>query len=156
MAAGLQRSPSAQEAKGKQMPIWKPSYSIGVPAIDAQHKELFARADRLLLAMREGRAAAECQRLFAFLRAYCQTHFGAEERLMKELRYPGMLPHLAQHAEFNRRFEELLGEFSQMGANSMLVIELQNLIGGWLVKHIGVMDAELANSLGTGRQSLVL
>jgi hemerythrin len=136
------------------MPTWTESLSIGVPAIDSQHKELFAWADALLTAMCEGRAAPECTRLFLFLRNYCKVHFGSEERLMREMWYPGTQGHLVQHADFSRRFEAIAKEVREKGASSMLVIELQNLICSWLVRHIGEQDTLLAEFLGDRRQEV--
>lgn len=138
------------------MPIWKDSFAIGVPAIDRQHKELFARADGLLAAMREGRSAPECKRLLAFLREYCETHFGSEESLMQRIKYPGLAAHFQQHLEFKRRFEESAEDFAKSGANSVVAIELQGLIGGWLVNHICREDAQLAGVLGDRRLEVSL
>ena len=130
------------------MATWKPSYSIGVPAIDAQHRELFARTDRLLLAMSEGRASEECHALLVFVRAYCRVHFAAEEGLMRERGFPGTLGHQAQHAEFNRRFEAIFKTFSEKGRTGAVVIAVKDLIAGWLVKHIALLDSQLASFLG--------
>lgn len=140
------------------MPTWKESLAIDVPAIDRQHKELLARADAradsLLMAMREGRAAPECKRLLAFLREYCQSHFGSEESLMTKVRSPGRSLHVQQHQEFTRRFEKIAADLAQTDASSPVVIEIQGLIGGWLVNHIGQQDVALASFLGDRRSDV--
>ncbi|MGC3996017.1 MAG: hemerythrin family protein [Anaeromyxobacter sp.] len=136
------------------MPIWNPSLAIGVPAIDSQHQELFKRADSLLAAMAAGRAATEITPLFDFLKAYCATHFASEEKLMKARAYPGMAAHLAQHAEFGKKFEAIEKQFAEKGATSRVVLDVNQLIGTWLVQHIGTVDTKLAQFLGNARSSV--
>ena len=89
------------------MPTWTPSIAVGHPLIDEQHQELFRRADDLLDAMMKGRAGAEMNQLLAFLRDYCQDHFGTEERLMVMRIYPAVEQHKLAHREFERRLQEI-------------------------------------------------
>ena len=75
-------------AEEDSMPIWNADLAVGVPDIDAQHQELFRRADALLAAMKERQPAdREVERLFLFLDEYCSRHFASEERLMREKKY---------------------------------------------------------------------
>lgn len=129
------------------MPTWNSGLAIGVAAIDAQHQELFARADAVLEAMRAGQSAAEVQPTLAFLDDYCSRHFASEERLMRERSYPGLAEHVAQHQSFVKQFEALVAQFTAKGASPTVIIALQQLISGWLVKHVGAVDKKLAASL---------
>jgi hemerythrin len=129
------------------MPTWTPAIAVGHPVIDQQHQELFKRADELLAAMQEGRAAAQIEKLLAFLRDYVREHFGAEERLMAARAYPKLAAHKAQHAEFQRRFEEDADHFGEKGATALIVLDLRDLIRGWLVNHVSSVDKELAGYL---------
>ncbi len=135
------------------MPSWSPKYAVGHPVIDGQHKELFDHADVLLEAMHEGRAAAEVDQLLDFLGKYVVDHFGTEERLMDAARYPAAVQHKAQHAEFVRRFKENAQTFSVRGATSMVVLDLRDMLRGWLVTHVCTVDMQLAAFLRTGRVS---
>lgn len=126
------------------MPTWTPKYAVGHPLIDQQHQELFARADALLDAMHAGRAAAELGELLEFLGKYVVEHFGSEERLMQERRFPGAASHEAQHAEFVRRFREASEAHRSKGATSAVVLELRELLRGWLVTHVCTVDLQLA------------
>jgi hemerythrin len=129
------------------MPTWNASLAVGHPVIDAQHRELFARADDLLDAMMQGRAAAEMEQLVAFLRDYCRDHFATEEKLMAATRYPQATSHAIQHREFERQFKELLDLMGPRGATSLVVLGTKDLIGGWLVNHVGTVDVKLAAHL---------
>ncbi len=132
------------------MPTWNPGLAIGVPQIDNQHVELFARADALLAAMSAGSSAPELVRLIAFVADYVQRHFSDEERLMRERRYPALGDHLAQHREFTRQFEAITADLHAKGPSSAITIRLQQLVCRWLVAHIGSVDKRLAAFLSTG------
>jgi hemerythrin len=129
------------------MPTWTPAIAVGHALIDRQHQELFARADQLLEAMQKGRAGEELAELLQFLKSYVQEHFGTEERLMVSKGYPAVVAHRAQHAEFVRRFEEDLEAFTAKGATAMVVLDIKDLIRGWLVNHVSTVDVKLAGFL---------
>ena len=122
---------------------WSPKLSINVPAIDAQHQELFKRADDLLGAMRDGKGADEVKRLLGYLEQYVVTHFGAEERLMAARRYPELRAHHALHEEFKRQFQAIREQMQASSGGSAALLKLNTLIGTWLVQHIGTVDAKL-------------
>lgn len=128
---------------------WSPKLAIGVPAIDDQHAELFERADALLDAMRGGKGNDEVRKLLEYLEKYVVLHFGAEERLMQQRAFQGYPSHKALHEQFKRDFGAIKADILSSGApSSALVLRLNSLIGGWLVKHIGTVDTRLAQALG--------
>jgi len=129
------------------MPTWTQAIAVGHPLIDQQHKELFARADDLLEAMAAGRAGDELEELLAFLRDYVRVHFATEEKLMAEKKYAGLFAHKGQHEEFERRFREDEEGFKRRGSTSMIVLDLRDLIRGWLVDHVCSVDRALARFL---------
>ncbi len=126
------------------MPTWTPNLAVGHALIDEQHQELFRRADELIDAMMQGRAAAEMEQLLGFLRDYCREHFGMEERLMVTKSYPAVEQHKLAHREFERRFQEIEKDMAAKGPASSVVLATKDLIRGWLVNHIGAIDAKLA------------
>ncbi len=133
------------------MPSWTPKYAVGHQVIDAQHQQLFQHADALLEAMHEGRAGEELGQLLDFLGRYVIEHFGTEERLMDGAKYPGTAQHKADHAAFVRRFQENVEIFRKKGATSMVVLDLRDMLRGWLVKHVCTIDVQLAAFLRGGQ-----
>ncbi len=126
------------------MPTWNPSLATGHAKIDEQHQELFARADALIEAMFQGRAAAEVAGLVAFLRDYCRDHFAMEEQLMARTAYPSAASHAQAHRYFAQRLHEIEGMLAERGPNARAILDLKDLVRGWLVNHIGAVDAKLA------------
>lgn len=122
---------------------WTPGLSVGVDGIDAQHRELFARVNRVVEVV-EGRAAtAEIVRVLGFLSEYVDTHFADEEALMRGASYPGAAAHAAEHARFVRTFRRLRTEFARVGADAGLAEEMRRDLCAWLVDHVSGTDRAL-------------
>jgi len=125
---------------------WTTALSVGVREIDAQHRELFARVDRLLDAMLRG-DRSEAARLLAFLREYVVVHFAAEERLMEETAYPALQRHPDEHRRFDAMLRELDAEFRDEGPTASLVFRLEHLAVAWLHDHVTFTDAAMGRWL---------
>jgi hemerythrin len=136
------------------MPSWSQNLAIQVPAIDAQHKELFCRFDAFVDAVKQSKGAEEIGRTLAFLSQYVNVHFGAEERLMQSRNYAGFIAHKTLHEEFRREMEAIQEAFQKKGAPISLLMRANNLFNGWLTKHIGTIDVKLAATLGEDRATL--
>jgi hemerythrin-like metal-binding protein len=133
------------------MPTWNPGLATGNATIDTQHQELFSRADDLIDAMLQGKASDEIARLVGFLRDYCRDHFALEEKLMERAAYPLAAGHAQAHRYFEQRFHELERALAAKGPNAKIVLEFKDLVRGWLVNHIGAVDAKLAAFLRGAR-----
>jgi hemerythrin len=134
------------------VPTWTKSLAVGVTDIDRQHQQLFERADALIGAMKQGRPAHEVRTLIHFVGEYCSRHFRSEEDLMLALRYERREEHQRAHAEFARKFREILDLFAAKGPSLTVTVELQDLICTWLVKHIGSEDVLLAKLVARGAE----
>jgi hemerythrin len=128
---------------------WDPALAVGHDQIDAQHQELFRRFDALVAAMESG-PSAEIGELFAFLARYVVDHFGAEEKLMDETKYPGAGVHKAAHARFVRELGDLVAFYEANGASRAVAVKTRTWIGGWLRAHIMGVDLGLARFLRGG------
>jgi hemerythrin len=121
---------------------WTPSLAVGVPEIDAQHQELFRRAERLIVALRAG-DRSEVGPLLSYLTEYVATHFEAEEKLMRASSYPEYEAHRAIHEKFRADFAELAREFERKGGTALVALTVHNWLSDWLRRHVGDADLEL-------------
>jgi len=126
---------------------WDKSLAVGVKIIDEQHQELFRRVNALLEAMLQAKGKDEIGKLIAFLKDYVVEHFGAEQKLMTQHRYPALAQHKAQHDAFVKTFLEVATEFEQKGASGGMAIKLNSFLGAWLRDHIGSSDTALGKFL---------
>lgn len=121
---------------------WNKSLETGIELIDAQHMELFARIDRLELAMYNGRAVTELANLLEYLESYVIEHFKTEEDLMLDISFPGYAAHTREHNDFRKSIERLLVEYKNRGADSYLAIDVDKQLRKWLEHHIMKVDME--------------
>ncbi len=103
--------------------VWsEDAYGTGVPEIDRQHQELFARVNRLNDACQAFQGAEEIGELIGFLSTYVDEHFSCEERLM-ELRGCSLcVANVAGHARFRRLFADIKSEFDRNGPSTHLTV----------------------------------
>jgi hemerythrin len=125
---------------------WTDALAVGHLAIDAQHRELFARLDLLLTAMIKG-DPAEVGRLFDFLGGYVVEHFGMEEQLMRESGYSALERHQAIHRGFIEEYQGMRQSYQRSGGGAALGFRLQRWMGDWLKGHIAGTDQALASFL---------
>lgn len=115
----------------------------GIPEIDAQHKELIARLDRLIQAMLRRDSRAEVEKLVPFLGEYASWHFGKEEACMDAHRCPVAQANRSAHMAFLRLFAELAGRIEKEGPTATLTIQLQREVSDWVRNHIVRVDTRL-------------
>jgi len=116
---------------------WKDSYTIGDPAIDEQHRELFKRAVDVVAATSHEGQVISATRLFQYMR----THLSHEEELMRKLHYPDVEPHTREHQALLAR----LNTISLKIANENLVIaDLEEFLGDRFLQHMETADTDLA------------
>lgn len=126
---------------------WRDSLSIGVDAIDNQHKELLLRFDGLLEACQSGRGVEELKKLLTFLEEYVHTHFNDEEAIQRLHRYPAYEAHRAEHVYFIKQLDKLKTETQAEGVSTHHVVETNNMLLKWLLNHISKVDMALGEFL---------
>jgi hemerythrin-like metal-binding protein len=123
---------------------WKAEYSVGVDAIDDQHKYLLNLIGRIDIATEDSDAAAIVEAIVD-VRRYAEIHFVEEEDLMREIEYPDLDNHKAMHQRFLEKANEFLDELEQ---NPLAVsAEISNYLSNWWTHHIKKTDAKFARHL---------
>jgi hemerythrin len=122
--------------------LWTKSLETGVPKIDEQHKELFRQADILV----DRNQANRVDSTLDFLKGYVAKHFSDEELLHRINGYPKAAAHHQLHVEFAKTFKELHEKYkATTGSKLLVVMNINNIVIGWLRDHIMVHDKEFAN-----------
>ena len=114
---------------------WISAHSTGVSQLDEHHTELFQ-----WLAELES-AAADQRTLFAVyvitrLKNYVRTHFSTEEALMKAEGYPDLEAHMAEHAVYRAKLNQL--HLVDIGQD--VSTETVEFLKSWLTNHIAKTD----------------
>jgi hemerythrin len=113
------------------LPRWSDTYLVGHPSMDTQHKEILDYAASLTsLSI----SAMEMYR-------YTRNHFGHEEDLMRQIRYPATATHIEQHNHLISRLNEVSSDIAK---GTLDMKDLEVLLSDWLLVHISVYDKKLA------------
>lgn len=134
------------EAERTRHDGWDPSLATGVAVIDEQHREYFARVNRLLSASVGGASRSEVLDVFDFMSAYVTEHFGTEQSLMGQHAYPYRTSHLGQHDWFRKEIEQMRGRLAGVEACDGTVA-LNALLIDWFRNHIANVDRKLTDHL---------
>ena len=112
--------------------VWKESYRIGVPLLDAEHKNLFLAINTYIESLQLNQGARYSIAVIDTIVDYAKTHFEREETLMHERRYPHLTEHRLSHTNFLIVVEDykrlILGGFG-------IADELGLFLSDWITNH---------------------
>ncbi len=126
---------------------WKSHYSVGVEAVDHEHREIIdlinETHERLV-------AGAEKPDISAFLGEIFRgisAHFALEEKFMREHGYDQLSEHKAAHEELLEDIRDIMDgyEADPQGARA----QLSGRLDSWFTDHFKTHDARLHHRLGT-------
>jgi hemerythrin len=122
---------------------WTTDLAVGIEEIDAQHQELFRRAERFVMGLSEP-TRQDVGILLSYLRLYCVTHFGAEESWMRQVSYAGYEHHKAEHDGFIEHILELSREHERRGSPGLEPMRVGTWLQRWLEEHVSGTDRAFA------------
>lgn len=125
---------------------WKDNYSLDIPVIDTQHKQLLKIGTKLFLMMsdkdtRKSDKYDEIMEVIHELKEYTIYHFDFEEKLFEESNYEDTVEHIREHNTFIDKITEI--ETSDIDAfQNMISMDLIAFIASWIEKHI--LESDMA------------
>ena len=121
---------------------WNQVHSVGVEAIDDQHKRLLAITDRLFEAIMAGKGFEELLGFLHEMRDYAEYHFQFEEDLLAENGFPEaeIRAHAREHAALKAQVDEFIDGFSPN--SETMDIEVFDFLRDWTTEHLGGTDME--------------
>jgi hemerythrin-like metal-binding protein len=125
---------------------WKDSYSVGVPAVDHEHRELIALVNRLHEALGSGRPAADIEVVFGDLFRAISSHFALEERFMREHGYDQLRQHKTDHERLLDELRDIMDDFREGGEDPLG--RMAAGVDAWFSNHFRTHDARLHARLG--------
>lgn len=129
-------------SKTSPMVDWSDAFCIGLPEIDAQHRELIETMNALWHSIVRNETAEKQLSLIDALERYTVAHFGAEETLMRITGYDQIGPHQQSHRQFVDIIQQKKRE---VGAGTPLSLDLLHFLRDWLVDHILRADRHYAS-----------
>ncbi|MFY9174819.1 MAG: bacteriohemerythrin [Peptococcia bacterium] len=122
---------------------WTDNLSVGVEAIDSQHKVWFEKANNLFEAGRKGQAKEYISEMLDFLDEYTKLHFSDEEKYMLEINYPEYDVQKKLHDGFIAELAKLKESFNESGGNVAVIVKANKMVVNWLTNHILQQDKKI-------------
>jgi len=113
---------------------WSDTLSVKVKQFDDQHKKLVDMVNQLFDAMKTGKGNQVMGDILKQLIAYTQTHFAAEERLLKQYAYPDFEAHKKEHNALVMQVLDLQKQFQE--GKPVLTQNIMTFLRDWLSRHI--------------------
>jgi hemerythrin len=123
------------------MPLmtWTEKLSVGVVALDNDHKKLVAMVNDLYDAMQAGHGRDKLGPILGELIKYTKEHFAREESFFARTGYPAAGPHKQQHEALTRQVVEVQEKYAG-GSAATLSLDVMHFLRTWLVNHIQGSD----------------
>ena len=122
---------------------WHPDYSVGIPALDAQHKRLLQLCQRIssctIHPIPEGYDVLHY--ILRDMANYAEEHFRSEEQVLRDMHFPDLEKHLAEHRVYEAKLSEFLASLS---AHHHEPEQLAKFLGSSWVGHILHSDMDYA------------
>ena len=119
---------------------WKQKYSLKIPELDKQHKEIIALVrDLSRLCAIDDKESYETFKIMLFSAAqYFRYHFFEEELLMQEKCYPEYPEHKEKHDKMLQKLNEMI---NNIGKDEKINIKIiTDYLRGWFTEHFVTSD----------------
>jgi len=130
---------------------WKDSYSVGVEAVDHEHRELIdlinTLHEELVAGEGGGTGGRDAEAIFGDIYLGISSHFALEEKFMREHGYDQLSDHKSDHERLLDELRDIMDDHEDGGdAESVRISER---LGAWFAQHFKTHDARLHSRLGT-------
>lgn len=136
---------------------WRDQMSVGIKAIDDDHKHLIDIINQLEIAIRKTnwqRSEREdfMQVLLGRLRSYAKEHFSREEELQVASNYQGLIENQRHHHHLVTDLESYSSRFlgQRDGEKPVTDNEMVKFLRRWLVEHIIKVDLKMKGHVSAG------
>lgn len=123
-----------REEKKEVLLEWSDKLVLGIPSVDAQHRQLVDMLNELYAAFRDGTAKEHIGPVLDRLIQYTAVHFKHEEDFFDQTRYPDAEHHKKEHANLVKRVLEVQQKFKS--GQVVLTQDLMAFLRNWLADHI--------------------
>ena len=117
---------------------WGRGMELGIPEVDAQHKELVSMINELHRAMKMKKGTQEAGHVLTRLAEYTVYHFGFEEELFDTHGYPETESHKKIHKDLVAKVLAFSEEFK--AGKAAISMDLMSFLTKWLKNHIMITD----------------
>ena len=125
---------------------WKTHYSVGVAAVDDEHREMIELINALYERMDARSSVEEIERGLGDIYKAIAMHFALEERIMADQRYDAYAEHKNDHELLLDELSDLMDDFVANPTDGSE--RLRERLSSWFQDHFSTHDARLHGKLG--------
>ena len=118
---------------------WRDDFSVGLPEVDHEHREMIAMINTLQLEAASGAEIASVLAALGEIHARISAHFALEEKCMTSLGYEGYPEHKVDHEKLLDDIRDIMEEVATSGRFDPAVLGAQ--LSAWFVGHFSTLDA---------------
>jgi|GEM_PF-418327 len=142
--------------------VWDDGMSVGIDAIDDDHKKLITILAQLMSAKHKSLPKHEIEQIFSQLERYTLIHFSREEALLSEIGYEDIVAHKQSHQKFIEIIPQLKRQWLASQSDKGQALDLNkrqdaesekvqdkiiDFLQKWLVHHILEEDLDYVPAL---------
>ncbi len=120
---------------------WKDEFSVGVAAVDLEHRELIELINDLHTMTGENATYDDVISMLGEIFAQISAHFALEEKYMRESRYPHYPEHKADHESLLDELRDIMDRVEDDGRYDDAA--LSGELSRWFSEHFKTHDARL-------------
>jgi len=120
---------------------WRNEFSLGIPSVDHEHRELIELINTTHARLRAGAQHAEVEDFLGEIFARISAHFALEERTMLLLGYLEYWGHKADHERLLDQLRDIMEDFET--SDALDVDALSTRLDDWFTIHFRTFDARL-------------
>ena len=129
--------------EGTPLPLlaWKSEYSLGIPAVDHEHRELFDLINDLHATLLVPESGTTVMDFLGELFSKISSHFALEEKLMRDGLYTDFPAHKSDHERLLDEIRDLMDDYEDGGYVDLnrFAVALER----WFSVHFSTHDAAL-------------
>lgn len=118
---------------------WREEFSVGLPEVDHEHREMIAMINALQLESASGAQGASVVAALGEIHARISAHFALEEKCMTSLGYEGYAEHKADHERLLDDLRDIMDEVTSTGRFD--AASLGARLSAWFGDHFRTLDA---------------
>ena len=120
---------------------WNPAYSLAIPSVDLEHREMISLINQCYERMGTGADAGAIEQFLGEIHAAISAHFALEEQTMRQAAYPEYEAHKEDHEDLLDEIRDLMDQFLEDPDAGLIV--LRESLSNWFGRHFSTFDARL-------------
>lgn len=125
---------------------WKPAYSLAIPSVDLEHREMIAMINDCHRHIEELADPETIERYLGEIYAGIGAHFALEETLMRRSAYAEYEAHKQDHEDLLDQIRDMMDLYLEDPLRGRR--ELEEKLSDWFGRHFATFDARLHDQVG--------